>query len=408
MKTVAFEWSSIKDPRVEGIYVYKETMTPEQTSEFERYAVIDNRFKTHYVDGNVEPNTKYSYKFQTFSKDADGVLGETVTLNTLPVLESVSWIHSITGMPRSAKIIWRPHPNNRVRSYIMERKTLEDEEWSELGRVEGRLNAEYIDQGLQDNFVYFYRLKALTYDDILSTPSQSVKVVTKPLPQPVVNIKTTNSLPRAIRIDWDKSTQKDFERYYVYRSESIDGNYELIAKLYNNTFTDKIEEDGKSYFYRVSVVDIDGLESEHEQNSIHGMTLVKPSAPAIVEASFKGSYIELVWNKADIRARSFIVERAEIKGWFERDTQRYEGITSKNFIDKKILPGTEYMYNVYSVDKDGIVSEPSIMVKIETPESTQVQSAPAPKEQKEIPVAPKVQKAPEVVAPMQNIDLSEI
>jgi len=410
MKTVAFEWSSIKDPRVEGIYVLKESFTPEEGSKFEQYEVIDSRFKTHYLDNSLEPDTKYAYKFKTFSRDANGVESSIVHVNTLPVLASVSWIHSITGMPRSAKIIWRPHPSHRVNSYIIERKTLESEEWEEIDNIAGRLNAEYIDQELEDNFVYIYRIKSVTYDGITSTPSQSVKVVTKPLPGAVANIKTTNNLPKKIKIVWDASAQKDFQRYYVYRSETVDGSYELIAKLFNNSFVDAIEEDGKSYFYRVSVIDKDGLESEHEKNSIHGMSLPKPSAPAIVEAKLLSSGVELIWSKADVRARSFIVERRELQGWFDEKIDTFEGITSQHFNDKNILPSSQYFYTVYSVDKDGVKSEPSIEVKIETPESTTIEEAPVKTAEKEtaIKATPKNDTPQEVITPVENLDLNEI
>gem|GEM_PF-237796 len=575
MKTVAFEWTSVKDPRVQGVYVYKESFTPENGSQFEYYATIPSRFQTHYLDKNVEPDSRYNYRFRTFSKDAHGVESKTVPVNTLPVLSSVSWIHSITGMPRSAKIIWRPHTNERVNSYIIERKTLEEEEWKKIdtimGRLNaeyidaelddnyvyiyriravtfddivstpsegvkvvtkalpravvnikttnnlakkiqiswdastqedfelyhvyksknmdggyeliaklskdahgvesktvpvntlpvlssvswihsitgmprsakiiwrphtnervnsyiierktleeeewkkidtivGRLNAEYIDAELDDNYVYIYRIRAVTYDDIVSTPSEGVKVVTKALPRAVVNIKTTNNLAKKIQISWDASTQEDFELYHVYKSKNMDGGYELIAKLHNsNSFIDNIDEDGKSYFYRVSVIDKDGLESEHEKNSIHGMTLPKPSAPGIVEAKLTKLTIELIWSKADPRARSFIVEKSETKGWFDKTSETYEGITSQHFSDKNILPNSKYLYTVYSVDKDGVKSEPSIEVKIETPESTEIESTPVKKRaDKEVKIAPRSDKKQEVISPAENLDLNEI
>jgi len=410
MKTVAFEWTSVKDPRVQGVYVYKESFTPENGSQFEYYATIPSRFQTHYLDKNVEPDSRYNYRFRTFSKDAHGVESKTVPVNTLPVLSSVSWIHSITGMPRSAKIIWRPHTNERVNSYIIERKTLEEEEWKKIDTIMGRLNAEYIDAELDDNYVYIYRIRAVTFDDIVSTPSEGVKVVTKALPRAVVNIKTTNNLAKKIQISWDASTQEDFELYHVYKSKNMDGGYELIAKLHNsNSFIDNIDEDGKSYFYRVSVIDKDGLESEHEKNSIHGMTLPKPSAPGIVEAKLTKLTIELIWSKADPRARSFIVEKSETKGWFDKTSETYEGITSQHFSDKNILPNSKYLYTVYSVDKDGVKSEPSIEVKIETPESTEIESTPVKKRaDKEVKIAPRSDKKQEVISPAENLDLNEI
>jgi len=369
MKTAAFEWKSITDPRVSGIYVYKKASNEK---ELKYYETINTRYSTHYVDRNVEPAKKYSYVFRTFSENAQGINSKVFEVKTLPILESVSWIHSIGGLPRIAKIIWRPHISERVDTYIIERKTFEDDKWSEIEELSGRLNAEYIDEGLKDNRVYFYRIRVKTYDDIISTPSAIVKSVTKQLPKSIMEIHATKNLPKAIKITWQASKEKDFERYYLYRSDDIDGSYELIAKLYNNHFTDKIEEDGKRYFYRVAVVDKDGLESPHDTITAMGMSLEKPSAPAIVEAKLVGNKIELKWAKSDPRTTSYIVIRRAKKGWFDEVKKEFKGIKKTLFIDKDIEPDTLYKYNIYSVDKDSIVSKPSIDVEIKTPESREI------------------------------------
>jgi fibronectin type 3 domain-containing protein len=410
MKTVAFEWKSITDPRVEGIYVYKKSPDSKTTTnELEYYDTVDTRYSTHYVDRVVEPDTKYSYAFRVFTKDAQGVNSKVFVVNTLPVLQSVSWIHSITGLPRIAKIIWRPHVSERVAAYIIERKTFEDKEWHQIDELSGRLNAEYIDTGLEDNHVYMYRIRVKTYDGILSTPSQIVKSVTKPLPASVTQISATKNLPKAIKITWSPSKQKDFERYYLYTADDIDGSYELIAKLYNNHFTDKIDEDGKSYFYKVSVVDKDGLESEHDKNKVMGMTLAKPNAPAIVEAKLQGNTIELKWGESDPRSVSYIVVKKSKKGWFDEISKEYKGLKKSLFIDSDIKPDTLYTYTVYSVDKNGIVSEPSIEVQIKTPESKEIIPAPKAKaaEEKSITsVSEKSTSSETEVAPAQELDLN--
>ncbi|MBA1432606.1 MAG: fibronectin type III domain-containing protein [Epsilonproteobacteria bacterium] len=407
MKTVAFEWKSISDPRVEGIYVYKKSSKNKDAKELEYYDTIDTRYSTHYVDRDVVPDTKYSYAFRVFTKNAQGVNSKVFVVNTLPVLQSVSWIHSIGGLPRIAKVIWRPHVSERVDSYIIERKTFEDKEWKKIDELSGRLNAEYIDTDLEDNYVYMYRIRVKTYDGIISTPSQIVKSVTKPLPKGVQKIEATKNLPKEIKIKWTPSTQKDFERYYLYRSEDIDGAYELIAKLYNPQFSDKINEDGKTYFYRVSVVDKDGLESEHEKNTVMGMTLAKPSAPAIVEAKMLGSKIELKWGKSDPRTQSYIVIKKAKKGWFDEVKKEYKNITKTLFIDSDIKPDTLYSYTVYSVDGNGIVSKPSIEVQIKTPESKEIESAPEVKQtENEVAQPTATSKSNTTVAPAEDLDLN--
>lgn len=409
MNGIAFEWNSIRDARIEGIYVYKQIMDVNSTG-LAYYETIDNRFVTHYLDSKIKPDTKYSYYFKTFSKKAESSKSKIVVVNSLPVLNSVSWIHSIQEMPRSVKILWRPHTNQKVKSYTVERRTLEDEEWSTIATMDGRLSAEYIDDELKDNHVYKYRLRANTFDGITSNPSEIVKAVTKALPKTITNITATRNLPKRIKLDWGVSEVKDFALYYVYRSDSIDGNYELIATLHNNVHVDQVDEDQKEYFYRVSAVDRDGLISENKINTIQGSTLKRPDAPAIVEAQLVNNKIELQWSKVDSRDRSYIVAKRYKKGWFEEISEDFEGISIKSFTDSKIKAGTTYYYIVYSVDENSIKSDPSMEVEFKTPESQVEIAAEKEKVEKEIIATPVVQDeiTNDVVTPVQDLDLNEI
>jgi len=408
MKSVAFEWNSITDPRVKGIYIYKKVPVKGGMSELQYLTTIENRFKTHYVDNSVKPNTRYSYVLKTFSADAEGKYSKEILVKTLPVLESVSWIHSITGMPRVAKIIWRPHLNEKVKAYIIERKTLENGSWKKIATIQGRLNAEYIDKKLHDNYAYMYRLRAVTYNGIISMPSEIVKVVTKALPHSINNIKATTNIAHKITITWDAFKEADFLYYYLYRSDAINGNYKLIAKLYNNYFTDKIDKNGKTYFYRVSAVDKDGLESISNIYSIQGMTLSRPGAPAIVEAKIIKNRVKLVWSKSDPCSVSYIVIKKQKKGWFKEITKEFSGIKGNTFIDKNIEPDSTYTYFVESVDKNAMHSNESVSVKIITPKFQEI--LPIPKSKKK--QAEKISKAPtpvltkDIVDTAKDVDLS--
>ncbi len=403
MKTVAFEWSGISDPRVSAIYVYKKDFSNKDSKKLEYLTTIDNRFRTHFVDNTDKPNSRYSYAFKVISKDAEGKLSKVFTVNTLPVLQSVSWIHSIEGLPRMAKIIWRPHSSERVEKYIIERKAYDDKNFEEIATLNGRLNAEYIDSGLKDDYVYFYRVRVETFDGIVSTPSAMVKVITKALPKSITHISATKNLPRAIEIQWEKSNIKDFKRYYLYRSDTKDGNYELIAKLYNNHFRDTIKEDGKSYFYRVSVVDKDGLESRNDQYTIMGMSLPKPLAPTVLEAIVVDGKVRLTWNKNDARVTSYKIVRTYRDGWFHETTKDFNNITKTEFLDRDIKPNSTYTYTVYGVDANGIVSQPSPEVKVVTKEFDNVVDAP-----KDEVIEKKASQTQETISPVNDLDVNEL
>ena len=403
MNAVAFEWKTIQDPRVKGIYVYKLFNNSKGDSD-DYYDTVDNRFTTHYFDSKIKPSTEYRYYFKTFSDKAESRKSAVTLVTSLPLLNSVSWIHSIQNMPRMAKIIWRPHSNEKVKSYIIERKTLEEDKWEKHATVEGRLSAEYIDKELADNTVYKYRIRVLTYDDLISNPSKEVKVVTKPLPQAVSNIQATRNLPKEIKVTWDKTTIKDFYRYYVYRSEKVDKGYELLAKLHNNYFLDKIDEDGKQYFYRVSVVDADGLESKHDDSSIQGVTLNRPAAPAISEVKLVNNKVVLAWSSADSRTVSYVVVKRYKKGWFDEVTQEFK-VRGTKFIDPAIEPNTTYHYKVFGIDKNSIKSEPSVEVEIKSPkiEVEAVQSGSSAPEVRDAPADTPIMETEEII-PTQDFN----
>lgn len=369
MKSIALEWVNIKDKRVNGIYIYRVALDANKTQgmdDNEYYDTIDNRFSTHYLDVNVNPDSRYSYYFKTYSSAAEGVKSETNVVRTKPILDSVTWIHATKDMPRSAKIIWRPHTNNIVNGYRLERRAIEEIEFKTIAQIDGRLSAEYIDNDLKDKHTYIYRLRALTYNKIVSNPSSEIKVTTKALPQDVKNIRATDNKPRMIVLTWEKTNIKDFLKYNVYRSKSLDGGYKLIAEISKNTYTDKINEDGIEYFYRVSTVDMDGLESNYDVNSAKGVTLVKPSAPAILEAKIVDGSIVIKWSKTDDRTQTYIVSKRYKNGMFDTIKEEFDGIKNTSFHDTKIDPNTVYFYKVYSVDENNIRSDESVEIELET------------------------------------------
>jgi len=367
MNSIALEWEPIDDKRVEGVYIYKVALDKKSGDTDEYYDTVSSRFSTHYLDTKIEPETRYGYYFKTYSASAESKKSQITTITSLAPMESVSWIHGTQNMPKSAKIIWRPHINEKVKAYVVQRRTLQESDWGDVTTVNGRLNAEYIDKNLKDNFTYKYRVRALAYDGMLSKPSQEVTVVTKELPIEVAQITATTNLPKMIKINWQGANAKDFLLYRVYRSHTIDSGYEMVADTTKNSYVDTIDEDGKEYFYRVSVFDKDKLESVNKNYSALGRTLVKPVSPSLSEARFVDGRVKLSWTNSDPRAKSYIVQKEYKKGFFETKIEDFENLTSLEFSDSNVVAGGTYYYKIFSVDSNGIKSKPSAeaLIKIE-------------------------------------------
>lgn len=359
IKSIAFEWKAISDPRVSGYSVYRSTPS-ESNQTLTRIATIESRFATHFVDEQLAANTPYLYRFTTTgSKNTESNASETMEAVTLPMIAPVSFFQSFGSMPRSAKLIWRPHTNTRINSYAIDRFDVNNQTWSEIATVKGRLNAEYIDPDLKDGQVYHYRVRAITFDGLSTLPSETGKLSTKPLPDPLKNISATADLPKAISLKWDPTTLSDFSHYNIYRASSSHGNYEYRVKLFETTFTDILQNDGESFFYKITVVDKDGLESLMGETGIQGTSQIKPRTPYAFDGKIHTSGVTLQWTNDDPRTVSYTVIKTTKTSWITRESLDINNIKELTFTDTNITPNVEYTYQVMSVDKDGIRSLPT-------------------------------------------------
>jgi uncharacterized protein len=367
--SVAFEWRKVEDLKVDGYYLYRAEMGKEG-SKLKRVAFIDNRYTTHYVDADLEPNTRYMYSLASGTKDGkESAPTSTYAVQTLPVLDSVSYIQAISNMPRQVKILWRPHENERIKYYTIERSIPTSTTWNKIATLQGRFQVEYIDTNLENNFAYMYRLKAHTYDHIASKPSEIARAMTKPLPLAANNIRASMDQPRKIIVSWEPSETNDVIMYKIYSSSSADGSYSHLKSV-SSGFThyeDIIKEDGKTRFYKVAAVDKDGLESTLLMSPAMGSTLPKLNRPIITLAQIQGQRVILNWQAGDNRAQSFVIYKTVKHSFFNRKTTKINGVQDLRFEDSDILRGVEYLYTIESIDQYGITSEPTQEVSLTLP-----------------------------------------
>jgi hypothetical protein len=366
VSAIGFEWEPSFDGRVEGYYIYRSTPNS-QSDKLQRVATIDDKYSSHYVDTKLQPETMYYYRFSTFSKEKrESVPSETVSASTLPLLESVSFVKAITGLPHRIKIIWRPHASQRVEAYLVEKNEFNSTQWKQIAKVNGRLSAEYIDAGLEGNHMFRYRIKAQTYDGLISKPSQIVEAGTKPLPKMVKGLSASYDIPKKVSLKWEAATEKDFSYYKIYRTLNPLLFDSYLAKTQDTSYEDLINANGRSYYYVVTSVDKDGLESLKQEVSTKGGTLTIPAPVYITSSSHDGRSITLAWKNQDGRAIKYNVSKEFSQKWSDKK-EVITGIPSTSFNDTDVIRGVEYKYNVVAIDKYGLSSEDSQSILIKMP-----------------------------------------
>jgi hypothetical protein len=360
---IAFEWMPYnEDGYVAGYNIYRLKVSNSDNKEgnLKLVARINDRLASHYVDSGLEPETTYKYRFTLFTKDNRESLGsDIVTAKTLALIQPLHYIISIGELANKTKLLWRPHTDPRVSGYIIERNDLYNQEWERVGELEHRLDVEFIDDDLEINKLYKYRIRAKTFEGLLSEPSQIIDVKTKPLPKPVLDITASSDLPKEIKISWRESDEKEVTIYKIYRSSGSNGYFSMIDEVKTNFYFDKLGEDGKQMFYKVSAVDKDGLESVLNQLPIMGNTLFKPKSPIITKIESSKTEISIKWEPTDPRSLRYKVIRKSGSILSKKEVMEYD-VDKTSYVDSQNLAiDVVYSYQVIAIDKDGVESLPT-------------------------------------------------
>ncbi len=374
ISSIAIEWARPNDNKITGYYVYR--AEAKDGEKLTRIATLDSRYTSHYLDVDLKSDTTYIYKISAKGQDkSESVSSDAVTSKTLPTIESLVFVKAISHLPRQVKILWRPHENQRVAKYIIEKRSVDNPNWSEIATVKGRLQVEYIDNGLDDGATFMYRVKAVTFDAISSKASEEVSAVTKPLPLNAENFMATTDLPKKIKITWTPSKTPDVISYNLYGSNYDWSVFTKIQNIPANAagYEHLVNEDGAVRFYKITAVDADNLESKIAKNPIMGQTLAKPEKPVVTLAQIEDNKVILNWKAGDARAKGFVVYKTVYQNWFQSTKSEFAKLQAtdapiQRIEDKDILRGVQYKYSVASVDQNGLISDESSEASLILPE----------------------------------------
>ena len=369
MTAAAFEWKPIESSRVSGVIVYRNDPASKTPNKLMQIATVENARITHYLDDELKPETLYQYRFATYNaKGNTSLASKKLSVQTKPLLHSVSFFSTSESLPRAAKLVWRPHTDSSVVAYRLERRQGGADKWRKVAKIKGRLNAEYIDEGLKDSTRYEYRLKAVTFNDIISKPSKSAAVITKAVPTPVKNITASHGKAGVIEVKWKDDNSANILYYQVYRATSEDGRYKLIGdRLKTMRYNDKVKH-GQHYYYKIIGVSKDNLGGELKAvKAAAGTTINAPRGPKNLVAMVENATVQLTWKSTDSRTVSYIMTKEISKGFMSSETKITKNIRKTLMIDSSLQYGETYIFSVVSVDKNGIKSAPSnsVTVKLE-------------------------------------------
>jgi len=345
---IALKWDVVKG--INGYYIQK---FDAKNKKWQTLTTINDPYQTLYVDTDLKPSTVYMYRISTFDKSGIPSLAKEISQKTLPTVMQVIPLEAKPLQKGEIKIVFRPHPNERVQGYKIQKFNDDESKWENIADLSPRFNVEFIDKNLEDGKIYQYRIIAYTFDNLQSKPSQVIKVSTFPKPPVVENIKATNNLPKKIILTW--SPVKGAAYYKVYTKSFFD-TYKCIKKTKKTSYVDMVNKDGVTKYYKVTAVSKHLTESLLDKTpAAMGQTLPKPAKP-IISLSLSDNAVNMEFTSPDDRAVKYLVIK-KTGSLFDRHTYKYL-LTTNKFTDKNVKHKNTYYYDVYAIDKYGLVSAP--------------------------------------------------
>jgi fibronectin type 3 domain-containing protein len=176
--SVAFEWKSLAKDGITGLNIYRTDSNEyanSSTKQLKKIGIVHNRFATHYVDTKLKQGSSYTYTFTTVKNGFESAHGQVISVKTLAAFDPVTFFQGFQKTMNTIKLIWRPHSNEKVSWYKVER-SLNAGEWKWVGTIKEGLMSEYIENNIVPGNSYTYRIIAIGYEHSFSKPSINVSI----------------------------------------------------------------------------------------------------------------------------------------------------------------------------------------------------------------------------------------
>jgi fibronectin type 3 domain-containing protein len=260
LKSISIEWTPPPDPEVRGYVIYR---SPSPEGPFAEIQKIKGAEKNSFLDARslkkkLADGTLHYYKMRSYNKvDVLSEESDVVSARTKKIPQAPSGISAVEGQPRKISLTWKPNPEKDIKHYLIYRSDGAEKRYRKVAAKSGD-KTDFIDTKLADGTTYYYRVKAVDVDGLQSEFSETISATTKVVPSRPKGIKAEGSKGE-ITISWETNPEADIARYHIYRKIAF--GFRKIGSAKGTSYADEKLRDGKTYTYKVTAVDRDGLES---------------------------------------------------------------------------------------------------------------------------------------------------
>ncbi len=331
--------------------------------------------KVTYLDKGLTDGEVYYYKLTAYNeKYLESDFSSSIMGAAIPIINGLS----VQGdMLREIRLVWNSADSPLINGYYVYRSTSENDNYQRIKKVSisdtgSRNKIAYVDkEGLQDNTRYFYRITAIEDPETETSPSVAVSAVTKGRPATLRGFEAKSGLVKKIELTWPASQNEDVEGYTIYVSKEKDGKYTLLKRVDGRAMNIFVHgggfeklDDNATYYYSMRTFNKVNVESEPSE-TVSATTKPRPAKPSGLNGeALKVKEAPLSWQsnpENDIAV--YHIYRGEGSEEFSQ-IAKITGGTS--YQDKNLKDGSTYRYKIRAEDKDGLLSDFSNAISVQT------------------------------------------
>ncbi len=302
-----------------------------------------------------------------------------------PVLKGPLNVQKRSGNKR-VYLSWEMSPESAASGYEIFRALSESGPFVRIAQV---TVPEYLDQGVEKNTIYYYKIRSFTAKGEQSAFSAVVSAESALTPNPPIILKTERHV-KSIQLTWSPAPigSEDPLRltgYKLYRAKVEQGPYREVGnvlgkdiaigidagtaldKIFKVTYADRGLSDGDEYYYRLTAYNEKNLESDFS-SPVKGITI-----PVIGGLSAQGNMIReirLTWDSLDSSfVRGYYVYRSTSEGANFTKVKKVDasGEKSLQYVDREGLGDSiRYYYRVTAMEDAETETSQSVTVSAVT------------------------------------------
>lgn len=300
------------------------------------------------------------YRIRAFTPEGrlSAAASEVVVGSTAPLPDPPRDVQAYSRQPREVPLSWQASDDPLVRGYLIERSPTPSGPFERVAELEGRHATAWVDAGLGDLRVFYYRVAARNPAGAPGPWSEPVRAMTKPEPLPPMGLRVESQNLGENVLAWEPNVEEDIAEYRLYRTRPDAPRQRVATAPAGSTRArDEGVAAGEPTTYVLVAVDRDGLLSRPSEPVTAGST------PYAVEADATPERVRLRWNpRTD---EGFVGARVERVGWL--GSQVLGRSADGEFVDREVRPGATYRYVVVLVRPDAGEAPPSRPVEVRVP-----------------------------------------